>query len=327
MKKLLSVIGAVALLALLMMACPVYAGCPEKDEDCLINQLQSNDLKAAMAAAMALANAGTEKAVQPLIKQLSHKDKYMATAARYALVQIGEPAVEELKKAMESKNNTVRKYASHALAEIGANIYEQLSVMTRDEDPTVRYRAFLSLQQLKDKRAAADAIIALKDRQKDVKIEAVKLLGMLEDPRCIGSLIRYGMMDLSPEVSLETAAVLIRFGGLSVDPLLEEFATKPEYVKLRYVYVLGEIARRGEDEKSKKAKKFLIDFVDRPQREVMVKQVAVSKLGDIGDPAAVPALLELKKRLKGRSEYAELLQVTVRTLEKLTRKSTDKKEK
>lgn len=327
MKKHLLVIGVFALLILLAPTVSFAADCLEKDEDCWISQLKSGDAKQAMAAAMALADIGTEKSVKPLIIKLSHQDKYMATAARYALVQIGEPAVEDLKKAMESKNNAVRKYASHALAEIGANIYDELSEMTRDQDPTVRYRAFKSLQQLKDKRAVADALIALKDRQRNVKIEAIKLLGMLEDPRCIGTLIRYGMMDLSPEVSLESAAVLIRFGGLSVEPLLEQLQNQPEYVKLRYVYVLGEIARRGEDEMAKKAKMFLIHFVEVPQREVKVKQVAVSKLGDIGDPAAVPALQTLMKRLKGNPEYAELLQVTVRTLEKLTRKETKEEKK
>ena len=60
--------------------------------------------------------------------------------------------------------------------------------------------------------------------------------------------------------------------------------------------------------------------METPIKSVKVKQAAVSKLGDIGDPAAIPVLQALLKRIQGKDEYEELVQVTVRALEKLQRK-------
>jgi HEAT repeat protein len=240
--------------------------------------------------------------------------------AAHALAKIGEPAIPALTEAAKSKKASVRKYATHALGQIGNEVYETLSKLARDEDPAVRYRAILAMQKHKDKRSLTDAIIALKDRHKKVKLEAVKLMGLLEDQRCIDSLVIYGMTDLSQEVSMETAAILIRFGQPAVGPIIEDFEKSPPFVKTRFIYVLGEIARQNKDDQDQKARDFLISIVKTPQKEVVVKQAAVVKLGDLGDEKAIPALEALKKKIHGNPEYEELLQVTVRSLEKLQKK-------
>lgn len=309
------------LVALLVFVSDVAAAeCPDGDVDCLIGVLEKGDSKAALKAAMALGNLGETKAIDPLIHKLSAKDKYMATMAAYALAKIGEPAVPALLEATKDKRASVRKYATHALGQIGGDVYEVLSRLSRDEDPAVRYRAILAMQIQKDERSLSDAVLAMKDRYKKVKLEAVRLMGLLQDPRCIDSLVLHGMTDLSQEVSMESAAVLIRFGDPAVEPLIENFEPRPAFVKTRMIYVLGEIARKNTGEKGEKAKEFLIHVVDTPQKDVVVKQAAIVKLGDVGDEKAIPALQKLLKKIQGKPEYEELVQVTVRTLEKLQKK-------
>ncbi len=296
------------------------ADCPEDDVDCLIKVLEKGNTKSALKAAMALGKLGDGKAVDPLIKKLAHKDKYMATVSAYALAKIGKDAVPALLKATESKNSRVRKHAAHALGQLGGDRYGILAKLTRDEDPAVRYRAFKALRKLKDKRATGDAMIALKDRHKTVKLEAIKLLGDLKDPRCVDSLINYGLTDLSIDASLEAAAVLISLGPPVVNPLIKKFERQPEYVKVRTLFVLGELARVDNGEDGEKAKRFLVKVVNWPKLAPKVKTAAISKLGDIGDPSVIPELRKFLKKIEGKEEFEQMIQMTVRVLSKLEKK-------
>ena len=294
--------------------------CPENDVNCWIGVLEKGDLKASLRAAMVLGKLGDPVAVDALIKKLGHKDKYMNTAASFALAKIGAPAMPALVAATKDKRSSVRKLAAHAIGQIGGEAYQVLADLTRDEDPAVRFRAFQALQTLKDKRSVAEGIMGLKDSHRNVRIEAIRLLGLLEDPRCVASLATFGLGDLSPEVSMEAAAALIHIGPESVDPLIAGFERQPDYAKNRTLFVLGELAAKRNGDDSAKANKFLLTVIAQPDIAVSVKQAAVSKLGDIGDPQAIPALQNLLNKTQGKPEFEELIQITVRTLEKLNRK-------
>lgn len=319
MRTTLGCLGIVVLLGIVFSAGPAWGACSDEDVDCWIGVLEKGALPAAMKAAMALGTIGDPRAVEPLVKKLGHKDMYMATAASYALTKIGDPAVPSLVEAGNHKNAQVRKLAAHALGQIGAQAYDVLSRLSRDTDPAVRLRALRALRTLKDKRAVADGILSMKDQHRGNRIEAIRLLGTLEDPRCIQQLVGYGMVDLSAEVSMETAVLLIRFGSPSVDPLILAFDKQADFVKTRTLYVLGEIARKSSEPKAAAAKAFIFNVVDKPAFSVVVKQAAVTKAADISDPAAIPILQRLLKRIEGKPQYEQLVQVTVRALEKLNR--------
>ena len=320
MQKFRILVSAFLFLSLIFISVPAFSDCPEDDVDCWIGVLEKGDLKAGLKAVMVLGKLGDPKAVDPLIKKLSHKDKYMATAAAYALGKIGKPAALALIKATKDKNPRVRKYAAHALGQIGGDQYTILAELTRDQDPAVRLRAFRALRTLKDERSATDAVIALKDRHKAVKIEAIKLLADLKDTRAVESIINYGLTDLSTDVSLEAAALLIQIGPDVVEPLIRKFEKQPAFVKVRYVFVLGEIARKGDGEKAVKANEFVKKVVLWPKMYIKVKIAAVSKLGDINDPSAVPVLQKLLKEIEGKEKFEELVEITIRVLGKLQNK-------
>lgn len=321
MRTVFALLTAVTLLLVFSTVCLGSPTCADDDEACWIKVLKKGKTVEAMKAAMMLGNLQSEKAVAPLIKKLSHKDKYMATTATYALAKIGPAAIPSLVESTKSKKAQVRKYSAHALGQIGGDqVYFALSDLTRDPDPAVRKRALQALNILKEKRAAKDAILALKDQYRDIRIESVRLLGAIKDPRTIGHLVKYGMIDLSPEVSMETAAVLITFGPESVDALVENYPTQDPFVKTRFLYVLGEIARKHKDDKGEAAKKLILRVISDSTESTIAKQAAVSKLGDLGDASVIPALNDLLKISQDKETNAELVSVIVRTIEKLNQK-------
>jgi len=290
---------------------------PEQDVDCWIGVLEKGNLKAALRATMVLGKLGDPKAVDPLIKKLSAKDKYMATAAAYALGKIGKPAVPALVKATKNKNSRVRKFSTHALGQIKGDRYAILAELSRDPDPAVRFRAFRALRIIKDKRSATDAVIGIKDRHKSVKIQALKLLADLNETRVVESVLNYGLTDLSTEVSLEAAALLIKIGPDVVEPIIKKFDSQPDYVKVRYIFILGQLARKEANENTAKANNFIKKVVLHPKMGLKVRIAAVSKLGDINDPTAVPILQTLLKKCQGKEDYSELTETIIRVLEKL----------
>ena len=320
MKTVLRALVVGLALTALLATSALAAKCGEQDADCWLTVLKKGQPNDAMRAAMMLGKMKNEAAVPLLIKKLEDKDKYMATAAAYALAQIGKPAIPALIEATKHKKSSVRKYAAHSLGQIGGDNYSVLSELTRDPDAAVRLRAIKALTILEDKRAVADAVIALKDQHIDIRVASIQLLGILRDSRCVESLATYSIIDLNPEVSLEAAAVLISFGDDAIEPLMRKFPNHSDVVQTRILYVLGEIARNPDTKKEKTVKDFMIGVVENKNEHSSVKQAAVTKLGDFGDIDVLPSLVKLKSEIEGKPDYADLLQVTVRTLEKLGHK-------
>jgi HEAT repeat protein len=313
--------AAIVSVLILLISAPAFAAnCPDDDAACWIEVLKGDSVKDSLQACMALGNLKSELAIDPLILKLAHKDKYLATAAAYGLSKIGQPAVPALVEASTHKSANVRKYAAHTLGQIGGDVFSALSALSRDDDPTVRLRAIKALTLQKDKRAVTPASAGLQDQHRDIRVASAHLLAVLAVPEGVNGLLKYGMSDLSAEVSLESAAALIRIGSPAVGPMVERYEREADFVKTRYLYVFGEIARTDESDAGKRAAKMLFHVIDDPQAGIVPKQAAVTKLGDLGGAEAVKALTALKARAEGKAEYKDLLDITVRTLEKLNKR-------
>jgi len=117
-------------------------------------------------AAEALGELGDERAVEPLIEALREGEGSL-NALRYAteaLSKIGKSAVEPLLKALKDKNRYIRGYAAWALGRIkDKRAVEPLIKALKDRSECVRRNAAYALGEIKDKRAVEPLIEALKD--------------------------------------------------------------------------------------------------------------------------------------------------------------------
>lgn len=125
--------------------------------------------------------------VNPLIKALGDKDKYVREIAFRALGELGDPrAFDPLIAALKDKDKDVRAAAASALGKLGdTRAFDPLISALGDRD--IRESAAFSLGQLGDKRAVSHLIDFLEDQ--DMRWTAVIALGKLGDTRAVDPLI------------------------------------------------------------------------------------------------------------------------------------------
>ena len=86
--------------------------------DPLLKMLKENNRGAVAAAAFALGEVRTTKAIKPLIELLGEDDQPIRTNATEALAKIGDPAVRGLIEALEDPNWVTRNSAAIGLGEL-----------------------------------------------------------------------------------------------------------------------------------------------------------------------------------------------------------------
>ncbi len=169
--------------------------------------LRSGDLQVQSEAAKALGSLGPP-AMDVLIKALKKKDKDHRLIIIKALIEIRDPAaVPALIEMLHDENSEVRWEAAIALGEIpDPQSIEHLVTCLRDYDKYVRYGAayslemlgwkppndeqraflFVGMQEWKAVQLIGDAAIPaltniLHDRQSNVRIKAVEILGEYQE--------------------------------------------------------------------------------------------------------------------------------------------------
>jgi HEAT repeat protein len=128
--------------------------------DPLIDVLQYPDVDVRWKAAIALGEIGDPRAIGPLIRCLSDKDRFVIGRSALALGMIGKPAVEPLIRALQ------------------------------EGDGNLRWGAAIALGKAKDPDAVVPLIHALADKYENVRAEAVSSLAAIGKP-AIAPLIRF----------------------------------------------------------------------------------------------------------------------------------------
>ena len=182
-----------------------------RDFNGLILALRHTDLEIQWKAADALGEMGQE-VVDFLLEALISGNKDIRLGAVEALGEIRDPTtVNPIITLLEDRDNEIRWEAALALGEIGdTSAIEPLEQTLRDCDRYVRYGAALALSKLgwrpsnpKEEaylfvgrqdwdcaaRLGTDAIpalsLALKDKDRDIRLEAVRTLGQIGDEAVI----------------------------------------------------------------------------------------------------------------------------------------------
>jgi HEAT repeat protein len=260
-----------------------------------------------------------------LLEALTDPDDATREEAAQALVGQADPsAMDALIEALQDDYWSVRLYASHALARIGGariiealipmlgdgskecrdgavedfvaigiSAVERLVAALRDERWRVRESAARALGLIKDKRAVDGLIAALRDRDGTVRTVAAEALGRIGDPKAIKGLMAL-FKDSSKLVRVSATIALTQIGEATVDPLIEGLKDENFQVRLHSVQALGGITSDYPTGRS-----WLRDSRPVPgliallkDKDRAVREDAAIALGMIGDPSAVPALIE-----------------------------------
>jgi HEAT repeat protein len=118
-----------------------------------------------------------EKAIEPVIRALSHEHLGIRRMAAWILGKMENPrAVEPLATALKDDHRNVRMMAAWALAEIGGPAVESLTTTLRDKKSQARGDAAWALAKIGDHRAIGPLVEALKEENPSLREDAAKAL-------------------------------------------------------------------------------------------------------------------------------------------------------
>lgn len=243
-------------------------------------------------------------------------------------------AVQPLIHALKDDDPTVRRIAAWALGEIRsksaiASLRQHLS----DSDADVRAQAAQSLGDIEDSQPVEDLMLALTDSHPQVRLKAAHALGDIRDRRSLPALnaalndsdenvratVRWAIKEVIEGTAAESSMEYIhhtsafvreraahemgdRKDSEAVPALIDLLWDDAPNVRNKAAWALGEIRSRGAIEP-------LTRKAFEEDEEIAIRCQAIRGLGEIGDPAAAPALLELLKSNDSRlrSQAADAL--------------------
>lgn len=160
---------------------------------------------------------------------------------------------------------------------------DQLIIALNDKDAEVREQACLILGYIKDSRSFEPLIKALKDDDSNVRRSDAIALGFLKDPRAVRALISV-WSDTNSDVRTKASEALIAIGPAASEQLLLELKNKNSYIRWRAAWCLGRIKDQG-------IVKALTDLLNDSASEV--RWIAIDALATIGNKSASEALAKL----------------------------------
>jgi HEAT repeat protein len=194
---------------------------PKDEIEIQIDLLKDPDWVVRREAAITLGEMGDERCAEPLCRALYDGDWQVREVAIDALGQIGSPAVEKLIKLLRDWD--VRKYAIIALGKIrDERVLDPLMQQLRNEE----FKEYATNALVEVGQPAVPRLIeALKDKDDNVRKEAVLALGRIKQPEAVDSLI--GMLaDKDWYTRLTAAAALEAIGDErgrdAIKPLMKD---------------------------------------------------------------------------------------------------------
>ena len=298
-------------------------------------------------AAMALGQFQDPRSVQPLIRSLRDSDRSVREAAAASLTTLGQPAVLSLGFCLNDPNLQVQETAASILATIAdEQVFEPLLSALLNPNWIVRMSAAKGLTRLKDPRAIDTLIVVLQDKVPAVREEACRtiqaigeasippLLKGLQDPNwrirlravealsllkpqvAVAPLMNLVANDSDTAVRQDAVRALGKIGDTHALPLLLDSLTTPS-LQITTIEALGNL-------RAVEAVPHLIALIkslpadayeDRMEgctdpkykEELPPLEAAVKALAQIGDPQAIPVLIQALHSTLLRQEAAEAL--------------------
>lgn len=194
---------------------------PKDEIDIQIDLLKDPDWVVRREAAITLGEMGDERCAEPLCRALYDGDWQVREVAIDALGQIGSPSVEKLIKLLRDWD--VRKYAIIALGKIrDERVLDPLMQQLRNEE----FKEYATSALVEVGQPAVPRLIeALKDKDDNVRKQAVVALGRIKLPEAVDSLIAM-LSDKDWYTRLTAAAALEAIGDErgrdAIKPLMKD---------------------------------------------------------------------------------------------------------
>jgi len=270
-------------------------------EQHLMRALNDPDDKVRQAAAKALGQGGSTKAVPILIEWLGSIDPKQKQVAVGALGDIGgDEATVAITRSLLDADDAVRQQAVKALGAIGrrGNPSVVIALIARLDDAKadVRIATIAQLEELGDRRAVIPLVARFSDTSIEPRKAAVRAVGRLGDRSAVHALIRL-MNDPAEDVRTAAVGSLGSLGAVeAIDALTEQLGTGSDTFRQKVAYSLGQIAgtpgagKAGED-----AMRTLVSNLAQPTQRNAAREAL-----RVAGKAAVPALvLHLQGRIPG----------------------------
>ena len=267
----------------------------------LMRALEDPEAKVREAAAKALGQGQSQKAVPRLVEWLSSHDPKTQQVAAGALGDIGGPdATAALVRTLGVPDYTVRQQAVKALGAIGRRgnpgVVIPLIPRLDDEKNDVRIATIQQLEELGDRRAVIPLVAQFSNTVTEVRKVAVRAVGRLGDRSAVPALARL-LNDPQEEVKLAAVGALGALGAIdAIDALTEQLSSGTQNYRQKVAYALGQIAGTpGAGKPGEDAMRTLVENLALADHRQGAREAL-----RIAGKAAVPALvLHLQGRIKG----------------------------
>ncbi len=298
-------------------------------------------------AAVALGQFDDPRSIQPLIRLLRDSDRAVREAAAASLTTLGQPAVLSLGFCLNDPNLQVQETAASILATIAdEQVVEPLLSALLNPNWIVRMSAAKGLTRIKDPRSIDTLILLLQDKVPAVRDEACRtiqalgevsippLLKGLEDPNwrvrlraiealallkpqvAVAPLMNLVANDADSAVRQDAVRTLGLIGDAHAIPLLLDTLTTPSLQmkaiealgNLQAVEALPSLMALVQSLPSDAYEERMEGCTDPKYKEELPPlEAAVKALAKIGDPQAIPVLIDALQSTLLRQEAAEAL--------------------
>ncbi len=206
----------------------------------------SKNVTVRRAAAKALKLVGNSKALPYLLDALMNDDDPVVQGSSAGAMAIfGEEAVEHLIKVLIKPNNSALQYglAVWGLGFVGAEAPDALKKAAKSKNPFIRAAAISALdeliQALNDKEAKSILIKALNDKSTEVRIEATKSIGRINEKLWGEVLLVKQLDDDNQSVRKNAALSLMKINAIDSIKRLNEKILEENEIEVISIFKLA----------------------------------------------------------------------------------------
>jgi len=252
-----------------------------KGAPAILRALKSSNHDVRYFACMALGEIREPQGIPALLKSLGDEKWPVRKAASDALVKYGDEVIPAIEQIMtKTPDEDVRFWAIKSLGKLGAKAQKILLETLRTGSKQLRYVIAAALGESGDKRVIKVLIESLADPDWTIRKSAMQALSEIGD-NAIDQLIE-SLIEPNEDIRDGCLTALVRIGDRALNRLFDDI----ESIDNNQRYLI----RKGMVKLGSKVVEPLIRLFHARKPEVMA--FAAASLGEIGNPKAVPVLIE-----------------------------------
>lgn len=251
----------------------------------LREELTSDDVRIRRKAVAELAELDNREARELLLATLEDDDEEVRNQAALLITDLPAKQQKRLIRLFSHRNWKVRETASRVICDAAnPSISNLLDVLKQGTDPNVTFWVIKTLGELGDPRALPGLLLTLREGDREEKIAAISAIAGIEGRKSVKHLLE-ALKDENWHVRKNAADALISLGPAVIEDLAKCLESEHGDLFFWTTKVLGAL-------KSAEAIPYLVSALKRFEENER-KEMLVKVIGEIGDIAAIPPLLDL----------------------------------